>query len=209
MPFQNPHSRTHLSEFVGVARHEVPRPGIFTLSHGGLLVLDEFPELARDAREILRNILDEKKVVKNTKAGFCTWPADFWLIMTANPCPCGSARGRDLSKCRCQERLRLQYLARFSGPLLDRVGVKLFLTEEEKFLPRDLKFKNDVSGGSTEEEFSFHDLKLRPREETIYRKLWKAFSKKVEVNASSKDFFKNFLETQKSFSKDWLVHVYE
>jgi magnesium chelatase family protein len=206
LPFQNPHSRAHLSEFVGVARHEVPRPGIFSLAHGGLLVLDEFPELARDSREILRNILDEKKVVKNTKAGFCTWPADFWLIMTANPCPCGFARGRDLSRCRCQENHRQKYLARFSGPLLDRVGVKFFLCEKNNVLSRELKIRQTLSANVP--DFKSRQS-LSPREKFIYDKLWRSFAARVEVDANAAQFFETFIERQKNFSKDWLVHVYE
>ncbi len=207
IPFQNPHSRTHLSEFVGVARHEVPRPGVFSLAHGGLLVLDEFSELARDSREILRNILDEKKVVKNTKAGFCTWPADFWLILTANPCPCGYAQGTDLSRCRCQENTRQKYLARFSGPLLDRMGVKMFLTEAElKMPPLQRRHTSGPAPGTT---FSFSSFKLTARENTIYEKLWRAFLSQVEHNEISEKFFLEFLQSQKDFSRQWLVNGYE
>ncbi|MEZ4814186.1 MAG: ATP-binding protein [Bdellovibrionota bacterium] len=205
IPFQNPHSRTHLSEFVGVARNEIPRPGIFTLAHGGLLVLDEFPELARDSREILRNILDEKKVFKNTKAGFCTWPADFWLILTANPCPCGYARGNDLSRCRCQENHRQKYIARFSGPLLDRIGVKIFLASKpERLAPPPLKTKA-TSEKNVDLPFK---VSLNPREKNIYTQLWNSYRNKVEESPYSLKFFEDFLLEQKDFSKEWLVHVY-
>lgn len=150
IPFQSPHARIHRSELVGVDRHEISRPGIFALSHGGLLVLDEFSEMARDCRELLRNILDEKEVRRNTRGGFISWPADFWLILTANPCLCGYAQGTDLSKCRCLESSRLKYLSRFSGPLLDRMPVKLFLTQKDKNLELldlhflDIKNKSQV-----------------------------------------------------------------
>ncbi len=205
IPFQNPHSRTHLSEFVGVARHEIPRPGVFSLSHGGLLVLDEFPELARDSREILRNILDEKKVVKNTKAGFCSWPADFWLILTANPCPCGYARGNDLSRCRCQESVRQKYIARLSGPLLDRMGVKLFLKEKSP-LEEIPKISSETLNNSIASLPIRHDLS--PREEKIFTQLWEAYCKRIELNSQNKEFFERFINEQKNFSKEWLVHVY-
>lgn len=205
IPFQNPHSRTHLSEFVGVARHEIPRPGVFSLSHGGLLVLDEFPELARDSREILRNILDEKKVVKNTKAGFCSWPADFWLILTANPCPCGYARGNDLSRCRCQESIRQKYIARLSGPLLDRMGVKLFLKEKSR--AEEIPKLSPKSNGNSELPLPTQ-IELSPREEKIFTQLWEAYSKRIDLNAHSVSFFESFMVEQKNFSKEWLVHVY-
>ena len=201
IPLQIPHARSHLSEFVGVSRLDVPRPGIFSLAHGGLLVLDEFPELSRDCREILRNIIDEKEVRKNSKAGFLSWPADFWLILTANPCACGMARGDDLSDCRCPETSRLKYIARFSGPLLDRIGMKLFLTKEEKKLPDFLK----PSRGQV-----FNDLPLRhenARQRELFERLWKAYFCLVEDSKESRSYFQSFLEEQKSFQNRWLCRV--
>jgi magnesium chelatase family protein len=205
IPLQNPHSRTHLSEFVGVARHEVPRPGILSLAHGGLLILDEFPELARDSREILRNVLDEKKVTKNTKAGFCSWPAKFWLILTANPCPCGYAQGKDLSMCRCQENVRQKYIARFSGPLLDRIGIKFFLTRKSKnILPPMLQERKELQNP---EALPLAE-QLSPREKKLFTLLWNAYCARTEKNTDSYNFFVEFLEEQRNFTKDWFVHHY-
>ena len=201
IPLQIPHARSHLSEFVGVSRLDVPRPGIFSLAHGGLLVLDEFPELSRDCREILRNIIDEKEVRKNSKAGFLSWPADFWLILTANPCACGMARGDDLSDCRCPESSRLKYIARFSGPLLDRIGMKLFLTKEEKKLPDFLKPSRDKT---------LNDLPLKhenARQRELFDRLWKAYSCLVEDSKNSRNYFQSFIEEQKSFQSRWLCRV--
>lgn len=201
IPLQIPHARSHLSEFVGVSRLDVPRPGIFSLAHGGLLVLDEFPELSRDCREILRNIIDEKEVRKNSKAGFLSWPADFWLILTANPCACGMARGDDLSDCRCPESSRLKYIARFSGPLLDRIGMKLFLTKEEKRLPAFLKPSQNQT---------FNDLPLKDenaRQCELFERLWKAYLCLVEDSKDSRNYFQNFIEEQKTFQSRWLCRV--
>ena len=201
IPLQIPHARSHLSEFVGVSRLDVPRPGIFSLAHGGLLVLDEFPELSRDCREILRNIIDEKEVRKNSKAGFLSWPADFWLILTANPCACGMARGDDLSDCRCPESSRLKYIARFSGPLLDRIGMKLFLTKEEKRLPVFLK----PSQNQTFNDLPLKDENARQRE--LFERLWKAYMCLVEDSKDSRNYFQDFIEEQKSFQGRWLCRV--
>lgn len=201
IPLQIPHARSHLSEFVGVSRLDIPRPGIFSLAHGGLLVLDEFPELSRDCREILRNIIDEKEVRKNSKAGFLSWPADFWLILTANPCACGMARGDDLSDCRCPESSRLKYIARFSGPLLDRIGMKLFLTKEEKKLPDFLKPSRDQT---------LNDLPLKhenARQRELFERLWKAYMCLVEDSKDSRNYFQSFIEEQKSFQSRWLCRV--
>lgn len=129
VPFLNPHARTHVSEFLGYRRQNRSLPGLFSLAHGGLMVLDEFPELARDVREIFRNVLDQKELRRFNGQEFSNWPADFWLVATANPCACGQARPKDLSLCRCSRPQLTKYLERFSGPLLDRFGIQLFVND--------------------------------------------------------------------------------
>jgi magnesium chelatase family protein len=131
-PCLTPHSRTHLSEFIGVQQRGVSRPGFFSLAHGGTLILDEFFEMNHDCREILRTILDNKKVLRNPGSMGSHWPADFWLIATSNPCPCGYARGQDLSRCRCPELQRRIYQTRLSGPLFERFGLRLFIENKNR-----------------------------------------------------------------------------
>ncbi|MEO5666525.1 MAG: ATP-binding protein, partial [Bdellovibrionota bacterium] len=136
VPFLNPHARTHVSEFLGYKKFGRSLPGLFSLAHGGLMVLDEFPELSRDVREIFRNVLDQKELRRFNGQSFANWPADFWLVATANPCACGQARPRDLSRCRCSRSSLKKYLDRFSGPLLDRFCIQLFMQERS---PPDLE----------------------------------------------------------------------
>ena len=130
-PVINPHSRTHIAEFLGHSKGGVSRPGWFSLAHGGTLILDEFPEMNRDCREILRTILDQKRILRQSAGERLEWPARFWLLSTANPCPCGYARGDDISKCSCPESVRSKYQTRMSGPLLDRFSLKLYVPEED------------------------------------------------------------------------------
>jgi len=66
VPLISPHAKSKLSEFVGVKRNKQDQPGHFSLAHGGMLILDEFAEMNRDCREILRNVLDSKQIIKNT-----------------------------------------------------------------------------------------------------------------------------------------------
>ena len=203
VPLQMPHARTHLSEFVGVSRFDQPTPGIFSLAHGGLLILDEFPELSRDCREILRNILDEQVVRKNTKAGFLTWPAKFWLILTANPCPCGLARADDLSECRCPENSRLQYVGRFSGPLLDRVGVKIFMEPNSGFPLPTLR-----KGAADEKPRAFpREMGIFSRQQENVKKIWRAYSSLVEDAPENLAILTHFLEQQSNFQNRWLCRV--
>jgi|GEM_PF-6377710 len=164
-----PHARARLSEFVGFQGARGASPGYFSLAHGSTLILDEFAELSRDCREVLRNLLDEKKIRRNIKGNAVEWPADFWLIMTANPCPCAFAMGEDLSLCRCPENERLRYVNKFSGPILDRSILKLFLQAED-FVPKLHSIVQDafreeplffIQDAQQKYELKKHDLELK------------------------------------------------
>ncbi len=125
-PLVNPHARTRLSDFVGtLSKNRLPDPGFFSVAHGGVLLLDEFLEVSRDCRESLRTVLERKTLEKRSATGIFIWPADFWFIATANPCPCGFARGFDLSSCRCSPQQLRNYQNKLSGPLFDRFGIRL------------------------------------------------------------------------------------
>ncbi len=129
-PLIAPHSRVRLSEFLGFQRLGQNSAGYFALAHKGMLVLDEFTELSRDCREILRTVMDKKRVEVNSRSGRFFWPADFWLLLTSNSCPCGYSAGIDLSKCRCNLKELLSYRRRISGPVWDRVALKFLLSEK-------------------------------------------------------------------------------
>ncbi len=137
-PLVQPHSRSNLHEFIGTSKNGLQRPGLWSLAHGGLLILDEFSELNRDSRETLRTILDQKCVLNSQKGENISWPADYWMIGTSNPCFCGWAK-TDYGRCRCSMSQRANYNAKLSGPILDRMGLKLFLKSQELHLPDDLK----------------------------------------------------------------------
>ncbi len=138
-----PHSRTHIADFVGRKQRGQSMPGYFSLAHGGVLVLDEFPELARDAREIFRLVLEQKSVDCFYSGQFVRWPADFWFIATANPCPCGYAKPNNRSQCSCAFGQWKAYQQRLSGPLLDRFAIKLFMDSKAK-APEEHDFKPEI-----------------------------------------------------------------
>lgn len=167
VPFLNPHARTHVSEFLGYKRLGRSLPGLFSLAHGGLMVLDEFPELSRDVREIFRNVLDQKELRRFNGQDFSSWPADFWLIATANACLCGEARPRDLSKCRCSRGSLGKYLDRFSGPLLDRFCIQLFVQETPSKLDKILAgaalapLRELIEGSASDIALALHEARTR------------------------------------------------
>jgi len=103
-----------------------PKPGLISLAHHGVLFLDEAPEFQRGFLESLRQPLESGEVLINRSAGMARFPARFQLILAANPCPCGNFAGRARA-CTCAPAIRQAYIAKLSGPLLDRVDIRLRL----------------------------------------------------------------------------------
>ncbi len=125
-PFESPHHTATVAALVGGGRGGQPTPGSVTLAHGGVLFLDEAAEFGSACLESLRQPL-EAGVVCISRAGFTArMPARFQLVLAANPCPCGVGDG-DGGQCRCRSQDRRRYLARLSGPLMDRVDIRLTL----------------------------------------------------------------------------------
>jgi magnesium chelatase family protein len=129
-PFRAPHHTVSNAALVGGGSH--PRPGEVSLAHHGVLFLDEMLEFHRHVLEVLRQPLEEGKVVVARAARTTTFPARFILIGATNPCPCGYA-GDVERECRCTSEQVLRYRGRLSGPLRDRFD----MTVEVPALPPD------------------------------------------------------------------------
>lgn len=119
-PFRSPHHTASRTALIGGGTH--PRPGDISLAHLGVLFLDELPEYPRALLESLRQPLEDKSITVSRVAGHSTYPADFMLIATMNPCPCGFY-GDDSRECTCSSSQILSYQKRLSGPLLDRIDL--------------------------------------------------------------------------------------
>jgi len=126
-PFCAPHHTATRAALVG-GGSGVIRPGAASLAHHGCLFLDEAPEFSRDTLDALRQPLESGEVVVARSGVTARFPARFTLVMAANPCPCARATAGRVD-CTCAPSARHRYLARLSGPLLDRVDVKV------EFLP--------------------------------------------------------------------------
>jgi len=124
-PFCAPHHTATKAAIVG-GGSGVIRPGAASLAHHGCLFLDEAPEFDRDVLDALRQPLESGEVVVARSGLTARFPARFTLVMAANPCPCARATAGG-SNCTCTPLVRRRYLARLSGPLLDRVDVKVEL----------------------------------------------------------------------------------
>ena len=119
-PFRSPHHTTSPVALIGGGAK--PKPGEISLAHLGVLFLDEIPEYPRSVLEALRQPLEDKKIAVTRTAGRVTYPADFMLVATMNPCPCGHL-GDTSKECTCSTNQILAYQKRLSGPLLDRIDL--------------------------------------------------------------------------------------
>lgn len=124
-PYCAPHHTATKAAIVG-GGSGILRPGAASLAHHGILLLDEAPEFDRDVLDALRQPLESGEVMI-ARAGLCArFPARFMLVLASNPCPCAKS-GVPGASCECSPTTRRRYLAKLSGPLLDRVDVKVRL----------------------------------------------------------------------------------
>ncbi|HEY9105022.1 YifB family Mg chelatase-like AAA ATPase [Chitinimonas sp.] len=119
-PYRAPHHTASAIALVGGGTD--PRPGEISLAHGGVLFLDELPEFDRKVLEVLREPLENRRIVISRAARQAEYPAAFQLVAAMNPCPCGY-RGHPNGRCRCTPDQVARYTGKLSGPLLDRIDL--------------------------------------------------------------------------------------
>ncbi len=121
-PFRSPHHTVSSAALTGGGSNA--RPGEISLAHNGVLFLDELPEYPRNVLETLRQPLEDGKIVISRAASKVEYPADFMLVASMNPCPCGNL-GSQIKECTCTSSQIAKYLSRLSGPLMDRIDMHI------------------------------------------------------------------------------------
>ena len=144
-PFRAPHHTASSISLIGGG--SFPKPGEISLAHRGVLYMDEFPEFPRLVLESLRQPLEDRIITISRAQGSLTFPADFMLIASQNPCPCGYLTDND-RECICSQAQIVRYQQKISGPLLDRIDMIINI---EKVKTEELIQSSKVLEESSEE----------------------------------------------------------
>jgi len=146
-PFRNPHHTISDAGLIGGG--QIPKPGEVSLSHNGVLFLDELPEFKKNVLEVLRQPLEEERVTISRVATSLTYPARFMLVAAMNPCPCGYYSDPN-NECTCTIPQIQRYRSKISGPLMDRIDIHIEVPA--------VKYRDLASRGSGE---SSREIKKR------------------------------------------------
>ena len=168
-PFRSPHHT--ISDMALVGGGGLPQPGEISLAHNGVLFLDELPEFRRSVLEVMRQPMEERKVNISRARMSIDFPANFMLLASMNPCPCGFYNHPDRA-CSCPPGAVQKYLNRISGPLLDRIDLHVEVTP--------VSFSELSSAEPGEPSSLIRDRVVRARE-----KQYKRFSDQAGVYANA------------------------
>jgi magnesium chelatase family protein len=196
-PFRSPHHTA--SEVALIGGGNPPKPGEITLSHRGVLFLDEFPEFHRDALESLRQPLEEGKITIARARHSLTWPARFTLVAATNPCPCGNLNNPE-KKCTCTPSQIAMYRRKLSGPLMDRIDlfIEVPSLKYEKLVAKDSenlseKIREKVEAAREIQKERFSGLKISTNSEMPLKKI----EKFCQIDLKSQDLLRKYVNSGK------------
>ncbi len=168
-PFRSPHHSASGPSLVGGG--SFPRPGEISLAHHGVLFLDELTEFKRNVLEYLRQPLEDGSVTISRTRQSVAFPAQFTLVASTNPCPCGYF-GDPIQGCSCSPRQREQYWAKLSGPLMDRIDLQVAVNR--------LKPEEMIGQETGEDSSSVKERVIAARDRALHR-----FQKETNVNCNA------------------------
>lgn len=196
-PIRAPHHSSSLVSIIGGGPS--PKPGEITLSHNGILLFDEFPEFSRAVVESLRQPLEDREITVARAKDTINFPADFILVATANPCPCGNFN--TLRECSCLANSIVRYQKRISGPVFDRIDIFVdvdniehssLLNSEIPVSGKSVSIQQKVSevrkvqlerSGKLNSQLSSRELKEKSRLTKSSRLLLDQAAKKMDLSA--------------------------
>jgi len=192
-PFRSPHHTISYAGIIGGTANA--KPGEISLAHNGVLFLDEIPEFSRQVLEALRQPLEDGKVSIARAGSSFTYPAEFMLVASANPCPCGYSNHPTIP-CKCNENRKKQYMQKISGPLIDRFDMLIEmipLTETEilssKPSEKSAQVKDRIEKALAIQHLRYGHLNARM---TV-----KEIDKHCELNKECLDILKKFYQSKK------------
>ena len=156
-PFFAPHHGASSQAIVGGGSYA--RPGLVSLSHRGILFLDEMPEFKRETLDMLRQPLEDGTITVSRAKNTYTYPAKFMLVGAMNPCPCGYYPDRN--RCNCTDVQIARYLSKISGPILDRIDI---CVEVMRMEPKEI-----ADAGNTESVKRMTSSEIRERVKAAVR----------------------------------------
>ncbi len=180
-PFRSPHHT--ISDIALVGGGGVPQPGEISLAHNGVLFLDELPEFKRSVLEVMRQPIEERKVVISRARSAVEFPASFMLIASMNPCPCGFHNHPD-KECTCDPGTVQKYLNKISGPLLDRIDMHVEVTP--------VSFRELSGENKSETSVEIRERVIRAR--TIQQERFKSIEGMYSNSMISASMLKEFCE---------------
>ena len=194
-PFRSPHHTASSISVIGGGA--TAAPGEISLAHKGVLFLDEIPEFPRSVLEALRQPLEDKQIAISRANRKSIYPADFMLIATMNPCPCGYL-GDPTHECKCTETQIQNYQKKLSGPLFDRIDMNVEVKKvDNEDLLKDLPNNNTehivVKNTITE---AFKRQKARYGQDGVYNSSLSSFevSQKLKLEAEAESLLSNASE---------------
>lgn len=205
-PFRSPHHTSSRISMIGGGTN--PLPGDISLAHLGVLYLDEMPEYPRSVLEALRQPIEDKKVTIRRANGTATYPSDFMLVGTMNPCPCGYY-GDQTKECKCNNNQIHAYQQRISGPMLDRIDIhiKVSRVPSKELLPQQvstrkqhlstiseinnaIKMQNDRYGCSTKSNATLASSDIRSKARPTEKSLALLAQASDRLSLSARSYFK-------------------
>jgi len=162
-PFRSPHHTISDAALVGGGMNKI-KPGEISLAHHGVLFLDELPEFARNVLEVLRQPLEDKRITISRTKQTIEYPANFMLVCSMNPCPCGNF-GNPAQECSCSSAQIQKYLSKISGPLLDRIDIHIEVPAV------NFKELDQSRSGESSDEIRKRVIKARQIQSQRYQKL--------------------------------------